>query len=115
MQVGNGYSKNGASMNSDIPIHARPGLTAGPVTAPPGTKASGEIAVPAAHDEATTIPVTIVNGAKNGPVLALVAGNHGYEYAPILALQRLRAQIDPGRLAGTILMVHVANMPSFLG
>jgi predicted deacylase len=48
-------------------------------------------------------------------VLALVAGNHGYEYPPILALQKLRAQIDPGRLAGTILMVHVPNMPSFLG
>jgi len=61
------------------------------------------------------IPLTTITGAKPGPVLALIAGNHGYEYPPILALQRLRAQIDPAALAGTILMVHVANMPSFLG
>ena len=54
-------------------------------------------------------------GAKPGPVLALIAGNHGYEYPPILALQRLRTEIDSARLAGTVVMVHVANMPSFLG
>ncbi len=101
-------------MNSDIPTHARPRLTAGLVTALPGTKASGEIMVPAAFDEATTIPVTIVNGAKNGPLLALVAGNHGYEYAPILALQRLRARLDPQQMSGAAILVHVANMPSFL-
>jgi predicted deacylase len=48
-------------------------------------------------------------------VLALVAGVHGMEYVPIVALQRLRHAIDPTVLRGTILMVHVANMPSFLG
>jgi predicted deacylase len=47
--------------------------------------------------------------------LALIAGNHGYEYPPILALQRLRTEIDAAQLSGTLLMVHVANMPSFLG
>jgi len=101
-------------MNSDIPTHARPSLTAGPVTAPAGTKASGDITVPAAQDEATTIPITIVNGAKDGPLLALVAGNHGYEYAPILALQRLGARLDPQQMSGAAILVHVANMPSFL-
>jgi predicted deacylase len=45
----------------------------------------------------------------------LIAGNHGYEYPPILALQRLRGQIDPAELSGRIFMVHAANMPSFLG
>jgi predicted deacylase len=48
-------------------------------------------------------------------VLALIAGNHGYEYPPILALQRLRCSINGEALSGTIVMVHVANMPSFLG
>jgi predicted deacylase len=61
------------------------------------------------------IPITTLNGGKPGPRLALIAGNHGYEYPPILALQRLRAQIDASALAGTVIMVHVANMPSFLG
>ena len=48
-------------------------------------------------------------------MLALVAGTHGMEYMPIIALQRMRATIDPKTLRGTIVMVHVANMPSFLG
>lgn len=59
----------------------------------------------------TTIPITVIKGSKPGPVLALTAGIHGYEYPPILALQRLQVK----KLAGTLIMVHVANMPSFLG
>lgn len=71
--------------------------------------------VPAGVDAATAIPVTTITGARPGPVLALVAGNHGYEYPPILALQRLKARLDPRQLAGAVIMVHVANLPSFLG
>jgi predicted deacylase len=71
--------------------------------------------VPAAADAGTQIPVTTIRGTGPGPVLALIAGNHGYEYPPILALQKLRGQIDESRLQGTVIMVHVANMPSFLG
>ena len=73
------------------------------------------IDVPAGPDPGTQIPITTIRGAAPGPVLALIAGNHGYEYPPILALQRLRTLIDPARLKGTVIMVHVANMPSFLG
>jgi predicted deacylase len=73
------------------------------------------IEIPAADDAGTLIPVTTIQGARPGPVLALVAGNHGYEYPPILALQQLRSRIDPAQLAGTVIMVHVANIPSFLG
>lgn len=73
------------------------------------------IAIPPGIDAGTEIPVTTIRGARPGPTLALIAGNHGYEYAPILALQKLLATLHPSRLSGTIVMVHVANMPSFLG
>jgi predicted deacylase len=73
------------------------------------------IDVPAGSDAGTQIPVTIIRGAGPGPTLALIGGNHGYEYPPILALQKLRTLIDPAKLKGSIIMVHVANMPSFLG
>lgn len=90
-------------------------LSVGPVSAAPGSAASGTLTVPAAPgDQGTTIPITVINGAKPGPVLALVAGVHGMEYPPILALQRLRTTIDPAALTGAVIMVHVANMPSFL-
>ncbi len=78
-------------------------------------KQSRTIVVPAGVDAGTEIPVTVITGATPGPVLALIAGNHGYEYPPVLALQRLRAALDPAQLSGTVIMVHVANMPSFLG
>lgn len=85
-------------------------LRVGTITAKPGTMASGIL------DLGTSIlPITVFNGKKPGPVLALIAGNHGYEYPPILALQMLRPRINPKKLAGAVIMVHVANMPSFLG
>ncbi len=91
-------------------------LRVGPIAAAPGTMASGTIEIPArSGDQGTTLPVTVINGAKPGPVLALIAGTHGMEYTPILALQRMRASIDPKGLTGAVIMVHVANMPSYLG
>lgn len=99
-------------------VFAQAPFTVGTVTAQPGTMASGELMVayrvPATGEGATCpIPFTIVNGAKPGPVLALTAGVHGAEYPPILALQRLRSAIDPKELAGTLILVHVANTPSY--
>lgn len=95
---------------------AQSSFTVGSVTAKPGTIAAGVLEVPARPgDNGTTIPFTIVRGRADGPVLALIAGTHGMEYVPIVALQRLRAAIDPATLRGTVVMVHVANMPSFLG
>src|SRR5438876_4167578 len=90
-------------------------LTLGSASARPGQASSGFIEVPAGSDAATRIPITIVRGAQSGPTLALIAGTHGSEVAPIVALQRVRAIIDPAVLRGTLLIVHVANMPSFLG
>ena len=90
-------------------------FTVGPLVARPGERVSGFLPVPAGVDAGTEIPVTVIHGAKPGPVLALIAGTHGYEYAPIIALQKMRAEIDPGQLSGTVILVHVANLPSFLG
>jgi len=93
---------------------AAPFLMGGVATAP-GTTASGDLKVPGgAGDSGTEIPFTVIHGTKPGPVLALIAGTHGVEYPPVLALQRLRGAIDPRTLAGTVVLVHMANMPSFL-
>lgn len=79
----------------------------------PGEIGSGYLAVPEKDGVGTRIPVTVINGAKKGKVLALVAGLHPVEYPPILALYRLKAQIDPRTLSGTVVMVHIANLPGF--
>ena len=88
-------------------------LSVGTATARPGEMASGVITVPAGSDPGTEIPVSVVNGAKPGPVLALVAGTHGYEYTSIVALPRVLAKLDPKRMAGAVILVHMANPPAF--
>ncbi|HEX7019196.1 MAG TPA: M14 family metallopeptidase [Gemmatimonadaceae bacterium] len=89
-------------------------LSVGSAAGRRGEKVSGFIDVPDAADPGTRIPVTIVSGADDGPVLALIAGTHGSEPSPILALQRVRAQLDPARLRGTVIIVQIANVPSFV-
>ena len=78
-----------------------------------GSAASGYLAVPAKDGVGTQIPYTVIHGAKRGPVLALVAGVHAFEYPPILALYRLKGLIDPKTLRGSVLIVPIANLPSF--
>jgi predicted deacylase len=91
-------------------------LKVGGVTSASGEIKSGFISVPAGTDgPEIRIPITVVNGKKKGLVLALTAGIHGYEYPPILALQRLRRELDPAKIRGTVIMVHVVNMPSRTG
>lgn len=90
-------------------------FSVGAVKASEGTAVSGFLDVPAGTDSGSKIPITVIHGTSKGPVLALLAGIHGYEYPPITALQSMRTEIDPALLRGTVILVHVANLPSFLG
>jgi len=65
--------------------------------------------------DSTVIPVTVFHGTKKGPVLGIIAGVHGYEYPPIVAAQQFAQTLDPTLLSGTVLLVHLANVPAFLG
>lgn len=85
------------------------------LTGGPGSRVSGFLTVPGVAGPSGRIPVTVVRGMGPGPTLALVAGVHGYEYAPMLALHRLRETLDPAELAGAVILVHVANAGSFHG
>ncbi|MGE0555325.1 MAG: M14 family metallopeptidase [Gemmatimonadales bacterium] len=90
-------------------------LQVGAVRAAPGQLASGYLEIPAVGDSGTRIPITVARGARPGPTLALIAGTHGSEVAPIVALQRVRAGLRPAEMRGSVILVHVANLPSFLG
>ncbi len=85
----------------------------GTASALPGEKAYGFIDVPAGVDAATQIPVVVIRGARPGPVLAIVAGSHGTEYASIIAVERLITEIDPKEITGTLILVPLVNIPSF--
>lgn len=88
-------------------------FTVGTAIAKPGQKATGFLQVPAAADAAIDIPVAVINGAKSGPTLALVAGSHGTEYASIIALQKMIQTINPAEVAGVLIIVPLVNPGSF--
>ncbi len=85
----------------------------GPIVVAPGEARSGSLDVTGPQGAKTFIPVSVLHGLRPGRTLALVAGTHGAEYPPILALQRIRETLDPKTLSGTVIFVHVSNLPSF--
>ncbi len=89
-------------------------FSVGSATAAPGQKATGYLDVPAGSDTGTRIPVVVIRGARPGPVLAIVSGAHGTEYASIIAVERLITQLDPAEVSGTVILVPLVNSASFL-
>lgn len=74
------------------------------------------VAIPVgAADQQTIVPITVVRGVAPGPTLLILAGVHGSEYAPILASQQFGTALDPTELSGTVIIVHIANLPAYLG
>jgi len=100
-------------LGSTIALAQSGSFTVGTATASPGQRATGFLEVPAGADAATQIPVVVLRGAKSGPVLALVSGAHGTEYASIIALEKLIPAIDPAQLSGTVILIPLVNIPSF--
>jgi predicted deacylase len=92
---------------------AQTNLTVGTASAAPGQKSTGFLEIPAGSDAATKIPVVVVNGSRPGPVLALVAGSHGTEYASIIALEELVKSIEPADLSGAVIIIPLVNLASF--
>jgi predicted deacylase len=97
---------------------AHPTFTVGTATAARGARAYGAIKVPAGVDAGYDIPVAVIHGANPGPVLAVVSGAHGTEYASILAVEAMMdaqgpSAIDPAALSGTLILVPLVNVASF--
>ena len=88
-------------------------FTVGTASAAPGQKATGYIEVPAGVNAGTNIPVVVVNGAKPGPVLALVTGAHGTEYVSVIAVEKLIVDLDPANISGTVILIPLVNVASF--
>jgi uncharacterized protein len=59
------------------------------------------------------IPVVIVQGAKDGPVLWLNACVHGNEYCGTYIIHEFLRGLDPAKLAGVVVALPVLNKPAF--
>src|SRR5499426_2196331 len=73
--------------------------------------ARGELRVGDAPDgEAISIPVAIVRGASDGPVLWLHGCVHGDEYCGAFIIHEVLRTIDPARLAGAVVALPMLNI-----
>lgn len=81
----------------------------------PGEKTSFALPVVTQSNDSTCLPITVIHGRHAGPVLGLIAGIHGYEYPPIIAMQQMARLLNADSLSGTVIIVHLANVRAFLG
>lgn len=58
-------------------------------------------------------PLFVIHGKYDGPILAITAGIHGTEYASIEAALRLGRTLNPEEIHGRVVILPIANMPSF--
>ncbi len=89
-------------------------LQVGTAAAEPGSRADGVIEVTRRPGgEALAIPVIVVNGAGDGPVLWIDGAIHGDEPEGPLSIFKLLAEVEPRRLCGALVCVPVHNVPAF--
>lgn len=89
-------------------------ITVGTATAAPGESATGRIEVTALAGGASVgIPVIVVNGVREGPCLWVDGAIHGDEPEGTLMCQLLRREVDPRRLAGSLVLAPVMNTGAF--
>ena len=81
-----------------------------PASVAKGTKEFGYINIVDNVAANFDMPVGVVNGAGDGPTLAVTGGLYPTEYHGVSAAARLYQMIDPDKLAGKFITVPVVNM-----
>ena len=59
------------------------------------------------------IPFYVYGNPELGPTVSVMAGVHGCEYVPMLALRRFLDSLDESQLRGSLRVVPIANLASF--
>lgn len=60
------------------------------------------------------IPVIIIRGEKDGPVVGITAAVHGNELNGISTIFKLIDSINPKKLSGSLVLVPISNVPGYL-
>lgn len=85
-------------------------------TVKPGESKVVHLPLPGLHSETSvTMPVHVVHGKKDGPVLFLSAAVHGDEINGVEVIRRILSLNSIKRLKGTLLAVPVVNVFGFDG
>ncbi len=62
-----------------------------------------------------TVPLVEVTGSEDGPLLTVIAGVHGCEYASMEGVRRWTRGLETTDIRGRVRAVPVLNMPAFVG
>lgn len=82
----------------------------GGVEVPKGTRATIDIELPKLYHTPTKLPVRVIRGKKEGPVVFISAAIHGDELNGIEIIRRFRKLSILKRLRGTLLLVPIVNV-----
>jgi predicted deacylase len=85
----------------------------GDIRSIPGKSVHGRFKVADRAASEIELPVTIVQGLKEGPTLVIIAGEHGCEYAGIVAAVKLAHDLKASEVSGTVVIVPLANPVAF--
>jgi predicted deacylase len=85
------------------------------VAADRGEKARGYVGFDAGVGSIVRVPVVIINGTQEGPVIGITGGVHGAEFSSVEAAIRLSVEVDPAHLKGALMIFPIVNVPAFEG
>jgi len=63
--------------------------------------------------ERISFPLFVIHGKNDGPTAVITAGIHGTEYSSIEAALRLGRTLGPKEVHGHVMILPIANIPSF--
>jgi predicted deacylase len=96
----------------DRPDEPRPFRYGGEV--PPGEKRHVRYEISETYlGDPIEVPVTVVNGSEPGPRICLTAAVHGDELNGVKVCQEVARRYEPGEIHGTLVIVHVVNVPAY--
>ena len=109
-----------ASPAADAPAPKRPAprnrpITIGDTVVEPGTRRNIDLPLPPLYTHTSVaMPVHVVSGRLDGPVLFVTAAIHGDEINGIEIIRRLLATKALARMSGTLVAVPVVNVYGFV-
>lgn len=84
------------------------------VSAKPNSMSTGWFKVAELYDgSAVEVPVAILNGSKDGPIVWIQNAVHGDEYVGLGAIQEILRTVDPQELSGALVLIPWVNVQAF--
>ena len=83
------------------------------IEVPKGSKKQGYLKISEKPAGPHQIPITVINGAGDGPTLLANGGIHGSEYNGPAGCLKVIKELDPTKVSGTMIIVPVVNTLAF--